>query len=162
MCLDPTTAMTALAIGKSTLDYFSGAQEVEDNYAAIEQNHYAQQAQILEQQKQITAQATDKMTERAKEAMVERGRLRAIQGESGLSGNTSDRILRESYFNEGQDIASIESNRKNSIKQSKLEAEGLRAQNQSRINSIKRPSLIGTGLQIGTALALDRQSRKQA
>jgi hypothetical protein len=162
MCLDPMTAMTALSIGSSLLGYANDYENAQDSYDEIEKDHYAQQAAILEQQKQITANATDKMTDRAKEAMIERGRLRAIQGESGLSGNTQDRIMRESYFNEGTDISAIEGNRKSAIKQSKLDAEGLRASNQSRINSVKQPSLIGAGLQIGTAIALDKQSRKTA
>ncbi|OAM52926.1 hypothetical protein A7981_05695 [Methylovorus sp. MM2] len=157
MC-DPASAMLALSIGTTALSFIDQANQADAATDSIKDSYELQAKQVQEQQKQINANAQDDMSQRAREATIERGRLKAIQGESGLIGNTADRIMNESYFNEESDIASIESNRVNSIKQSSLEAQGLTARTQSELNSIKRPSALSAGLQIGTAVAGYKQA----
>jgi hypothetical protein len=88
------------------------------------------------------------MSVRAREAMIEQARLRVIGGESGLSGGSNDRIENESQFNLGTDIASLESNRRNALNQLYQEGKSLQAGNEAQIRQVRRPSLIGTGLQI--------------
>lgn len=129
------------------------------NQAANRQNSALAQAAIVnneaatEQYRQIDAQATDNMSARAREAMIEQARLRVVSGETGLAGVSADRLTQESKFNEGTDLASIASNRTNTLNQAYLEARGGAASMQSKANSINRPSLLGTGLQIAGAAA---------
>lgn len=143
-------AAASLAVGvlSAGASFAQQADQASKTDKAAKEN-YAQQSEALKvQYEQTQKQATDDMSERAREAMIERARLRVIGGESGLSGGSNDRIENESQFNLGTDIASIESNRQNSMRQLKEEGKSLRAGSQSQINQIKRPSLIGTGLQI--------------
>src|SRR5437868_1731065 len=71
------------------------------------------QSALSEASAQTNARATDQMSARARVAMLERGRLSAIAADAGIEGNTSDRLMRDSYFHEGFDETSIEVNREN-------------------------------------------------
>jgi hypothetical protein len=159
MC-DPSSAMLALSIVGAVGGYMDTAQQAAAAQDAINADAANQAAAIEEQQAQISKNATDQMQERSQQAAIERGRLRAIQAESGLIGNTQDRIIGESYFNESTDIASIEANRKNEITQSNRTLQGVATGAQSKLNSVKQPSLLGAGLQIGTAYASYKQSKR--
>jgi hypothetical protein len=151
MC-DPITAISlgslAVGVASSVGGFMQQGQQAKANRKAI-QSDYAQQMDTLQQQyKQTNQQATDEMSQRAREAMIERAKLRVAGGESGLFGGSNDRVVNESSFNAGTDIASIESNRQNSLRQIEQEGKGIRAGSISQISRIQRPSLIGTGLQI--------------
>lgn len=151
MC-DPTmglaTASLVVGMASSVGGFFQQGQQAKANRKAL-QSDYAQQMDTLQTQyKQTNQQATDEMSQRAREAMIERARLRVAGGESGLFGGSNDRIVNESSFNEGTDMASIESNRQNSLRQIEQEGRGIRAGSVSQMSRIQRPSLIGTGLQI--------------
>lgn len=155
MCEPTTIAIAALAIGTASagMSYMQQSQQASAQRKATEEN-YAQQMKALQlQYDQTNKQTADEMSVRAREAMIESARLRAISGESGLAGISNDRIQNESQFNLGTDIASIESNRQATLKQLHQEGKSIRAGNQSQINQIKRPSLIGTGLQIAGVAA---------
>ena len=119
MCEPATIAMASLAIGAASagMSYMQQSQQAKAQRRAVKDN-YAQQMQTLQlQYDQTNKQATDEMSIRAREAMIESARLRAISGESGLAGNSNDRIQNESMFNLGTDMASIEANRQSSLKQ---------------------------------------------
>lgn len=145
--------MLGAQVATSVLGFVQQRGAADAQAAAIQANHEQQMRAYEEQQRQNNAAAAQQMSERAREAMIERARLRVIAGESGLAGISTDRIENQSRFNEGYDIASIEANRSNSAAQLYNEARGLRAQSQSRLNSINRPSLLGSGLQIIGAVA---------
>lgn len=153
------TLMLGLSIVSTLATLADTSQQASSNGDALIADANNQVAAIGEQQEQISKKATDEMQERSQQAAIERGRLRAIQAESGLIGNSQDRIIGESYFNETQDIASIEANRKNELTQSNRNLQGLGASTQSKLNSIKQPSYLGAGLQIGTAYAQYKQSQ---
>lgn len=153
MCdfITPTMlAVTAIAISTASagMTFIQQGQQAKAQRKSVEAN-YAQQMQSLQlQYDQTNKQSTDEMSVRAREAMIENAKLRAISGESGLAGISNDRMENESQFNLGTDIASIESNRQSTLKQIHQEGKAVRAGNQSQINQIQRPSLLGTGLQI--------------
>ena len=92
---------------------------------------------------QLDKEAIDKKSIRAKEAMIEQGRLNVIQGESGLGGLSFEKTMDESLFNEGTDISSIESNRLASQRQLSYETENLAIQSGNRRSKIKKPDWIG-------------------
>jgi len=155
------TAMLGLSIATTLLGLADTAQQASAAQDAINADAANQAKAIEEQQAQISKNATDEMQARAQQGAIERGRLRAIQAESGLIGNTQDRIVGESYFNESTDIASIEANRKNEITQSNRQLQGVTTSTQSRLNAIKQPSYLGAGLQIGTAVAGYKQAQSK-
>lgn len=159
MCIEPATMtlgsqlLLGAQVAGSVLGFVNQMQQAQAQTDAIEANYKQQMETAAEQQRQNNAAAAQEMSERAREAQIERARLRVISGESGLSGISTDRIENASRFSEGYDIATIEANRKNASTQLYNEAKSLRAQSQSRLNSINRPSIIGSGLQIVGSIA---------
>ena|SRR6185437_13884103 len=153
MCDPITIAGMSMVVGvaSAATSFVQQGQQAKANDKAIKEN-YAQRTEALKlQYDQTNKQAADEMSVRAREAMIEQARLRVIGGESGLSGGSNDRIENESQFNLGTDIAAIESNRQNSLRQLGEDGKSLRAGSQTQISQVKRPSLIGTGLQIAGA-----------
>lgn len=166
MCI-PVIPLIGLAISAASavMAYQQGQKQTKAaeasarNAAELNNQAYAQQAQ------QINQQASDAMSDRAREAMIERGRLRVISAESGVGdgSGSQDQLTRQSYFDEGYDMSRIESNRSAKQDQAQLDARGGQAATQSRLNAIEasKPSLIGTGLQIAGAGAAAYQKTKQ-
>lgn len=115
-------------------------------------NYNVQQETLQTQADQINAQANDQSAERQRQALIERGRLRVASGESGIGGLSMSRLLQESMFNQGQDLAQIEANRKASIDQNKLGLKSAYAQAKGRSNTAGHVSALGAGLQIGGAV----------
>lgn len=150
MCDPVTIGVASLAIGTASagMSFMQQSQQASARDKAIKANYSQQMDTFKVQQAQVNKQATDEMSARARENQIEAARLRVVNGESGLFGNTNDRILGESYFNLGSDVASIESNRAAQQKQLTQEAKSIRAGTQSQMSQVTRPSLIGTGLQI--------------
>ncbi|MGP1718245.1 MAG: virion core protein, T7 gp14 family [Methylophilus sp.] len=161
MCEPTTLVLTALAITSTIVSTMETREQAKAAQKSLNAESANQALAIEEQQEQISKKATDEMQDRSQQATIERGRLRAIQAESGLLGNTQDRIVGESYFNESTDIASIEANRKAEITQSNRNLQGLGASTQSKLNSIKQPNYLGAGLQIGAQAATGYQQAQK-
>lgn len=158
MC-DP---MTAIAVVSAATTYIGGQQQARN--ASISANNAAklQYQQINEKQGQINDQSALDQSERNKQGLLERAKIATIAGESGALGISSDRILGDSFMQEGTDMASLEKNRQNAIKQTGWK--GKQAEGQANAASAKAygsaPSLIGTGLQIGADVYSGSQKAK--
>jgi hypothetical protein len=152
MCDPVSVGIASLAISTATagIGFMQQSQQASARNKAVRANYSQQIDTFQTQQAHVNKQATDEMSARARENQIEAARLRVVNGESGLFGNTNDRILGESYFNLGTDVASIESNRAAQQKQLIQDAKSIRAGTQTQISQITRPSLIGTGLQIAS------------
>jgi hypothetical protein len=109
--------------------------------------------QITEQQGQIQDQASLETTERNKQAMIERAQMTTIAGESGALGISSDRLIADSFMQEGTDIMSIERNKQNALKQTQWKGKQAQEDAKSTISKAKGSAgnLLTTGLQIGVA-----------
>lgn len=152
-----TWGFTAVALMAATaaMSYTSGQQQLKATQDAANENYKNQLAANELRQTEINKQAANDETERSRMAQIERGRMRVISGESGAIGGTQDRLLKDSYFQEGSDLATLEANRESSIKQSVVDANSFRAQNQGVMNQAasRAPTLLGTGLQIASNTA---------
>lgn len=146
MC-DVATAALVVGVLTTGVSYRAAENNAKAQTEALLRNRDAEQETLDLRQMQINANAADQTSERHRQALVERGRLRTAAGESGLFDN-SGRMLFESFFNEGTDVASIESNRRAGSDQNVLSKRSVDATTKSRFNSIERPSIIGSGLQI--------------
>jgi hypothetical protein len=113
---------------------------------AAQQDAYAG---LHAQQLQLNQNTTDQMVARSRDAMREAGTLQAIFADSGLSGNSQERIAAVQQQDAAADQTTLERNRQNKITQSEAEGSAIAARTQSTINAARRPSLVGTGLQIG-------------
>ncbi len=153
MCEPISLSMVAIAAAQAGASYMQQSAQVKSRDKANRANFDQQMETFGVQQEQVNKNSTDQMSQRAREAQIESARLRAVNGESGLAGGSNDRILNESFFNTGTDMASIEANRSAQQKQLIQEAKSIRAGAQTSMSQIQRPSLIGTGLQIAGAAA---------
>lgn len=135
MC-DPVTAIV-LAGSAYTLN--------EQRKAAKRSERFYREAQA-EQEEQIHASKSIEANDRAQRARAERARLRAAAAESGLSGITTDDILRDVDFQAGRDISRIQLSQE-------FEQTASRYSLQSNLNNIRQPDYIGSALNAGLVLA---------
>lgn len=147
MC-DPISAVSA---GLGILNYVSGQSNAARAAEASNRSTALSYQQQNERLQQVNEQSALDKSERIKQGMLERAQVATIAGESGALGFSSDRLILDSFMQEGTDISSLEKNRLNNERQtewSKLQAE---AGGQSTNNSAysNAPSLLGTGLQVG-------------
>lgn len=163
MC-EPTTLL-AISAGISALSATAGhmaqSRQAKAEEQAATESYNSDQAQLAERYNQQNQELNQQQTERTRAAMVERGRLNAAYGEGGVVGGSLDRIMNQNEFNLGQDLATMNANRDNLTRQTRMDGTGLRANAQSRMNQIKRPSFIDTGLKIAGA-AVDYKTGKNA
>lgn len=163
MC-DPVSMMaTSIAISavQAGVQYDSTRAAANKQADATRANFYANDAASQVQQNQIGEQASQQVSERARQAMIERGKLRAIQADSGVGGNSAERGFADINFGANQDIATLEANRDNSVAQAQRNKESGLMQANNQLAAIKQPSLIGAGLQIAGA-SVDAYSRYKA
>lgn len=154
MCNTAYVQMAQVAVG--AYGQSQNSKAVRRNAVQAEEDAFAG---IHDQQIQTNAQATDQMVDRSRAAMMEAGNLNAIFADSGLSGNTQERIAAVTEGAAQRDLTTIERNRVNKINQSNSEVSAVRARTQSTINGAKGPSLVGTGLQIAAIGAADYDKR---
>lgn len=147
------TAASIIAAATATVAYDQGQRQLYATSKSAYDNQVNQNKQLEEQRQQIAKQSANDMTERHKAAQLEEGKLRVITGESGALGLTSNRLLADSEFQKGTDIATIEANKISSLKQTDLTGLSNYNQNTSTINQAanRAPTLLGTGLQIGAS-----------
>lgn len=159
MC-NPIAIMAASAV----VTYIGGQQQAKNVATASNNAAKLQYQQINEKQGQINDQSAVDQSERNKQGLLERAQMATIAGESGALGLSSDRILGDSFMQEGTDMASMEKNRQSAMKQTTWE--GLQAQGQAQSTNQRAadaaPTLIGTGLQIAGDVAVGNERAKAA
>lgn len=151
----PMVAMAAVsalaAAGSTALQIKAQNKQAEATQQAAvnEYNNQVQQQEIREQQ--IAQQAGQELSERAKQAMRERAKLRTVTGESGIAGSTVDRLKTESLMSESYDVAVLEENISNVMKQEYFKEKGTQTRLQSEIDKAESSKTQGSmaGLQIG-------------
>lgn len=163
MC-EPTSVAMGVGLALSAASAAVGYQETKKNAQIqedqIKQGYELQSQQLMDRYDQINGNASDQISDRAREARVELARLKVLGAESGIAGNSQAQIERESQFLAGSDMATIEANRSNALKQAQMEGKANALDTAARYSSIKRPSLIGSGLQIADA-GVSALQRKQ-
>lgn len=152
MCLEPTTAMLMVSAASAGLSYVGGQQNAKSvtksQNEALANNYDA----LNNQQHQTNQKAAQEKSIRTQEGMSERAKLATIAGESGALGLSSDRLINNSFMQEGTDISTIEQNRLNDINGINTKMANSNITAQSTINKAHRkaPTLIESGLQIGS------------
>jgi hypothetical protein len=150
MC-DPVTAGLALSVVTAGAGYVSSNQQANAQQSAANRNAQMAYEQQAVQQHQVNERAALDQSERIKQGLLERAQIATISGESGALGLSSDRLINDSFMQEGTDISSLEKNRLNSETQSKYAGKQTQVNTQNSINNAdaSRQSLLQTGLQIG-------------
>ncbi len=145
-----------IAAASVAVTYDQGQRQLGATKKAAYENAVIQNKQLEEQRNQISKQAANDQTERKRSQMIEESRLRVISGESGALGVSADRLIGDSKFQLGSDIATIDANKTSALKQTDYTGLANYNQNVSAINQAtnRAPTLLGTGLQIG-AIGVD-------
>ena len=143
--------MTALSVAGAVSSFAGGQSAASAQSDAAQANLESQYAQTAEKTKQINEQSALDDHERKKQGLIDRAESKTIAGESGALGFSSDRLMADSFMQEGTDLMSIEQNRVNQMKQAHINNQSARATAQSTANTAydNAPGLIDTGLQIG-------------
>ena len=143
--------MEGLAIAGGISSFVGGQSAASAQSDAAKANLESQYAQTAEKQKQINEQTALETHERQKQGLIDRAESMAVAGESGALGFSSDRLMADSFMQQGTDLMSIEQNRSNQMKQTDINNKSARASAQSTANTAasNAPGLIQTGLQIG-------------
>jgi len=100
-----------------------------------------QQATMQLQQVQINQAASQEAQARAAQTNRELGKFMAMGGASGVTGVSMDRQQAASGVGEQMDLGILATNRENRIAQSQLQALGIQAKAQSRINQAEASSV---------------------
>ena len=155
--------MTALAVTGAVTSFAGGQAQASATSDAAQANLEAQYAQTAEKQKQINEQSALEASERQRQGLIDRAESMAISGESGALGFSSDRLLADSFMQEGTDLMSIEQNRSNQMKQTDINNQSYRASAQSTANSAynNAPGYIDTGLQIAGSVYKGQQAVRE-
>ena len=152
--------MEGLAIFGAVTSLVGGQQQAQNVSNAAEENVIAQYEQNDVKAEQIIDSTSVDMAERHKQAMIDQAESRAIAGESGALGYSTDRMMADSYMQLGQDIMSMEQNKSNQLAQIDVDNKSIRARGQSQANTAYNqvPSAVGTGLQIAGTVAQANQT----
>ena len=130
--------MTALTVASAASSFMGGQSAASAQSDAAQANLEAQYAQTAEKQKQINEQTALEASERQKQGLIDRAESKTIAGESGALGFSSDRLMADSFMQEGTDLMSIEQNRVNQMKQAHINNQSARATAQSTANTAYR------------------------
>lgn len=157
-------AMLGLQIGKSVLDYTAGNSQANAATQAQWNNYVAQKNQQQTESNQVTQDAATQMSNRAVAAAEDMARIQNTAATGGVAGLSVDHLLNDAQFQQNMDNQGIEQNSQNKQMQIAQEGMGRAAQTASNINNInsKRPTMLGTGLQIATDVAQYKQSQKNS
>jgi len=173
MCVTLATGLAIAGGGASFLGQRAAArrptsaiqQQGAANAAAIRADAENQLEDIVARSDELRGAAATDLAHAAREALETRARLAARISE-GASGRSTDAILREAGFDSGLERVNIQRNLATNLRQlvrqsqaigrsERVGQESNRRTSQAQLSRVNRPSLIGTGLQIGTALATD-------
>ncbi|TAM46259.1 MAG: hypothetical protein EPN55_05825 [Gammaproteobacteria bacterium] len=141
-------ALLAIQVAQTVISHEEQRHNANKTADAIKDGYKASDAQMQERYKQINADAAEKQSARAREAQIERSRIAAASGESGLGGINAGRLEGEAEGAYGRDATRIETDRAGAERASFIEMQGIHSRSQSRLNQIKYPSLVQSGLQI--------------
>ena len=154
--------MMGLSIASGAANFLGGQQQAQAsanaNSAGLEEFY----KQTAEKQEEINEATTLQVYERRKQGMIDRAEAVTAAGESGALGFTSDRLIADSFFQQGTDIASIEMNRKNALKQTDRENQSAyaRATGQTNLAYAQAPGLVETGLQVGSDIYTNKAAEE--
>ena len=161
MCEPTLIISTALSIASSAAAHDGQKKSAKAQTKAITSGHNMANAQLEEQRRQQNVQSRNDMSERAKQAMTERARLRAASAEGGLMGNSIDQIFGTQATQTSQDLAMMTENARNAGRQSTMVGTAMSSRAKGNLNQVQHPSLLNTGLQIaGIGVGASQQYNK--
>lgn len=154
MC-EPTTimmTMAAISAASTAAQYEQQRKQAAAQEKAVRYGNELETASLNRMYEEQGAVAQEQMGERAQQHLQDLGRLRATAADMGNFGNSLGRISTEQDGAYARDIVAIQTNSRRTAEQTHAQGMSAQAEANTMLSNIKRPSALGTGLQIaGTA-----------
>lgn len=150
MC-NPAAAMAGLQITQALVQQQGAKKQARAEREAATAAYGAESAQLQLKALQTAQQSREEISQRTREALVERSRLRTAAGESGLTGASITRAIAQPEVAAGLDIGTMIGNRQAQFQQIGAEQQSSYARYRSRMNAAVAPSNLMTGLTIAGA-----------
>lgn len=125
------------------MDYSAKKKYAKQTLDAIQQNLMAGEEALSEQKSQFDSKTLQEMGDRAKQATIQRAKVRAAVGDAGLAGNTVERLQQEVDAMSGMDVAMLGENRDRYGRQVDREKRSLQAKAQTQKSQVRQPSVFG-------------------
>lgn len=137
MC-EPVTIMTTLAVVSTAASIVSEVKAAKGQEAAIRD-------QLAVAETEISDKASAEINDRLREARREQGRIKVAAGEAGLRlGGSIDLLLQDSLMQAGLANERTIGNRDRELTAARAEAN-------SMLSRVERPTLLGAGLRLASA-----------
>lgn len=155
MCLDPASlalASLALSATSAVTSYVAQGKAADNQAKAINQQNQATHMDAERQAGQQYEQASGEVNAQAMQARRDAAAYGAIVGEGG-SGVSAQRRYAAIGIQNGQDLATIQSNATHGQQETAIGAMASTNKASQQLASISQPSLLQAGLTIGSAAA---------
>jgi hypothetical protein len=137
--------------------YVQADRQAKAQTEAIEEENRLQQADLARQQEQQREAAAAQMNDHARRSFKDASLFDAVVGEFG-EGNSTDRAAAVRDIQAGEQFATLSRNSALTLQEAAFQGAAMRSQALAKINSIQRPSIIGTGLQLAS-IGIDYKTR---
>lgn len=145
-----TVASAATGVGSAIMQHDAQRRASNQQKDAMLENLAYRDTETQVQNQQVNEQSAQQMSQRAREALVARGQLRAMM-DSG--NNSAARILAEQDYLESTDMATLESNRAGAVAQNQRALQSAARGTRQDLAALPYPTLLGTGLKIMGSVA---------
>lgn len=150
MCSIPA-AMLAISAASAVASHKQQSNSAKKQQAIIYEADALEKSRTRTQMQQQNEAAQEQQGRRTLEAIQEEGRLRAIGAETGLFGTSFDRSAQMIETARDSDIAAIQTGRLRANDQAATEGLASHIGTRNQLAGVRRPSRLGTGLQIAGA-----------
>jgi hypothetical protein len=150
MCVAVPVAMLIVSIASAVASAAAQKQQAVNQERGLRAQAAQQQNDLNRQQDQIDQQASQAMNEQARKAMHDMALFDTVTGEYG-GGHSTDRASAVSMVQNGENLATLDGNRKGAVMENRFESLAVKSAAQARMASIQQPSWIETGLKIGSS-----------
>lgn len=151
---------TALALGTSLFENSAMTSLAKTQSSAYARGFASDMEALSARTSQIARASSEQIGARALEGLRAKGQVTALMADSGVVGNSAARILREVGMDTDRDIAALRNTAEADIEQVGRQRDAAQIDLQNRMDSIRRPSPVGVGLQLFTTGFASRNGTK--
>lgn len=137
MC-EPTTIAVGAAALSGALQIKQSNEQAKATERSLRQSADNASIGAQVQTNELVESATDQISERVRQSLIERRRLQVAAGQGGISGATVDRIVNTSQGNLGRDVTTIQRNLASQDQQIQLQQRGIQSDFANRATQIQR------------------------
>lgn len=143
----------ALTVASTAVSFVGQMRQANSQEDAIRTNEELMLGDLDAKSTEVDGSAGAEKSDIAIEALRKKGQTRVASGENLNMGITAMLLQQDVYTQAGRESTKVEVNRQRSQEQIERDKRGVRARSQGAVNSIDRPSVLGTGLQIAGQVA---------